>query len=154
MGDRRQVKATVMKSVTICIRQPMQQLHRVPDENSPVARGPRNGCMPEVRLEPNVWPGDSSHCARTRMIVQCMSSTNPQATTLPATAGHNNTLQAPLIVLVSVHANLHIALYRERGKLYTGTSSPQNRCQHLYHKRERRGVALNARTEREGKGAR
>ena len=31
MGDRRQVEATVMKSVTICIRQPMQQLHRIPD---------------------------------------------------------------------------------------------------------------------------
>ena len=113
--------------------------------------------MPEMRLEPNVWPSDSPHCARTRATVQCVGSTivlDPKAATLPATAGHNNTLQITLIVLVSVHANLHIALYRERGKLYTRTSSPQNRCQHLYHKRERRGVALNACAEREGEGTR
>ena len=79
---------------------------------------------------------------------------DPEAATLPPAAGHNNTLQISLIVLVSVHANLHIALYRERGKLYSWTSSTQNRCQHLYHKRERRGVALNASAEREGKGTR
>ena len=72
--------------------------------------------MPEVRQEPNVWPGNSSHSARTGEIVQCMGSAivlDPKAATLPATAGHDNTLQIPLIELVSVHRNLHIALYRE-----------------------------------------
>ena len=100
--------------------------------------------MPEMRLKSNVGPGNPPHCAWSVQSMGPAFVLDPEAATLPAAAGHNNTLQISLIVLVSVHANLHIALYRERGKLYSWTSSSNNRCQHLYHKRERRGVALNA----------
>ena len=64
------------------IRQPVQRIYHIPNQDGAVSGGPRRSGVTEMRPKSNVGPANSLHSARSGVSIQCVRATailDPQA---------------------------------------------------------------------------